>query len=400
MPPLSATLDRFEPSAISQIFSLAVKLKDEGRNIADFSTGEPDFDTPDHIKRAAAEAIERGDTKYTALEGTRAMREAVCDKFKRDNRLDYDPDQIFVHSGAKPLLADIFRTMLNPGDEVIVPTPCWPSHPGAILAAGGTPIFVPAGVGAGYRISADQLASAITPRTRGFVLCSPSNPTGAAYGADDLEAFAEVLLNHPDIWIVSDDLYEHIVFDEFPFATIASVAPPLFDRTITVNGVSKAYAMTGWRIGYAGLPKPFMAGLLKLCSQATGNPSSMGQAAAIAALEGPQEFLQARAHAYEHRRDAALMVLNQVEGLTCSMPEGAFYLFPDCSKLFGRKTPEGEAVTNSVEFCRYLLEQWDVATVPGSAFQAEGCFRVSIAVADAEVDRGCDLIRQACAALA
>ncbi len=400
MPPLNAILDRFEPSAISQIFSLAVKLKEEGRTIADFSTGEPDFDTPDHIKRAAQQAIDDGDTKYTALEGTRAMREAVAAKFKRDNGLTYDPDQIFVHSGAKPLLADVFRTMLNPGDEVIVPTPCWPSHPGAVLAAGGTPVFVPAGVATGYRISAVQLAEAITPRTRCLVLCSPSNPTGAAYMADDLEAFAEVLLNHPDIWVVSDDLYEHIVFDEFPFSTIASVAPPLFERTITVNGVSKAYAMTGWRIGYAGLPKPFMEGMLKLCSHATGNPSSMGQAAAIAALEGPQDFLQARAQTYEFRRDRALTVLNQVEGLTCSMPEGAFYLFPDCSSLFGRRTPEGEHVTNSVEFCRYLLEHWDVATVPGSAFQAEGCFRISIAVADSEIDRGCDLIRQACAALA
>ncbi len=399
MPPLSATLDRFEPSAISQIFSLAVKLKEEGRTIADFSTGEPDFDTPDHIKRAAQEAIERGDTKYTEVDGTRAMKEAVAAKFKRDNKLTYDPDQIFVHSGAKPLLADIFRTMLNPGDEVIVPTPCWPSHPGAILAAGGTPVYVSAGVATGYRISADQLEAAITPRTRCFVLCSPSNPTGAAYGAEDLEAFAEVLLKHPDVWVVTDDLYEHIVFDDFPFATIASVAPPLYDRTITVNGVSKAYAMTGWRIGFAGMPKPFMAGLMKLCSQATGNPSSMGQAAAIAALEGPQDFLQARAHAYEHRRDSALMVLNQVEGLTCSMPEGAFYLFPDCHKLLGRKTPNGTTLSQSSDFCRYLLEDWEVATVPGEAFQAKGCFRMSIAVADEEVERGCELIRQACAAL-
>lgn len=399
MPSLSATLDRFEPSAISQIFSLAVKLKEVGRPIADFSTGEPDFDTPDHIKRVAQEAIERGDTKYTAVDGTNAMKEAVAAKFKRDNKLTYSPYQIFVHSGAKPLLADIFRTMLNPGDEVIVPTPCWPSHPGAILAAGGTPVYVSAGVQTGYRISADQLAAAITPRTRCFVICSPSNPTGAAYGADDLEAFAEVLLKHPDVWIVSDDLYEHIVFDEFPFATIASVAPPLYERTITVNGVSKAYAMTGWRIGYAGLPAPFMAGLMKLCSQATGNPSSMGQAAAVAALEGPQDFLRARAHAYEHRRDAALTVLNQVEGLTCSMPEGAFYLFPDCSALLGRKTPKGDVLTNSADFCRYLLEDWDVATVPGEAFQAEGCLRISIAVADDELSRGCELIRQACAGL-
>lgn len=399
MPSLSSALDRFEPSAISQIFNLAAKLKEQGRKIADFSTGEPDFDTPEHIKRAAQEAIERGDTKYTSVDGTTAMKEAVRAKFKRDNKLDYATDQIFVHSGAKPLLADIFRTMLNPGDEVIVPTPCWPSHPGAILAAGGTPVFVPAGVASGYRMSADQLEAAITPRTRCFVICSPSNPTGAAYGADDLETFAEVLLKHPDVWIVTDDLYEHIVFDEFPFATIAAVAPPLLERTITVNGVSKAYAMTGWRIGFAGVPRPFMAGLMKLCSQATGNPSSMGQAAAVAALNGPQDFLHARAHAYERRRDSALTVLNQVEGLTCPMPEGSFYLFPDCSKLLGRKTPSGTILRSSSDVCRYLLEDWDVATVPGSAFQADGCFRMSIAVADEEVDRGCDLIRQACGAL-
>ena len=224
-------------------------------------------------------------------------------------------------------------------------------------------------------------------------------PTGAAYGADELELFAEVLLNHPDIWIVSDDLYEHIVFDEFPFATIASVAPPLFDRTLTVNGVSKAFAMTGWRIGYAGVPKTFMPGLMKLTSQATGNPSSIAQAAAVAALNGPQDFLHARAHTFEHRRNTALTILNQTEGLTCSLPEGAFYLFPDANKLMGRKTPGGKTIETSVDLCRYLLEDWSVATVPGSAFEAEGGFRLSIAVADDELERGCNLIRQACSAL-
>ncbi len=396
MPPLSSTLDRFQPSAISQIFSLAAKLKEAGENIADFSTGEPDFDTPDHIKRAAIEAINRGDTKYTAVDGTTSLKEAIREKFKRDNKLEYPVEQIYVHSGAKPLLADVFRTMLNPGDEVIVPAPCWPSHPGAILAAGGTPVFVSADVGTGYRIDAKQLEAAITPCTRAFVICSPSNPTGAAYGADELEDFAEVLLRHPDVWVVTDDLYEHIVFDEFPFATIASVAPPLKNRTITVNGLSKAYAMTGWRIGYAGLPEAFMAGLMKLSSQTAGNPSSIGQAAAVAALTGPQEFLHARAHAFEHRRNQALTVLNQVEGLTCSMPEGAFYLFPDCRKLFGRTTPNGLKIKTSVDLCRYLLEDWKVATVPGSAFEAEGGFRISIAVSDEELERGCNLIKQAC----
>ncbi|MEM7427944.1 MAG: pyridoxal phosphate-dependent aminotransferase [Pseudomonadota bacterium] len=399
MPPLSSTLERFQPSAISQIFSLAARLKEAGEEIADFSTGEPDFETPDHIKRAAIEAINRGETRYTAVDGTTILKEAIAEKFRRDNKLDYDPGQIFVHSGAKPLLADIFRTMLDPGDEVIVPTPCWPSHPGAILAAGGRPVFVRADVSTGYRIDAAQLEAAITPRTRALVLCSPSNPTGAAYGAEDLETFAEVLLKYPDVWVVTDDLYEHVVFDDFPFATIAAVAPPLKERTITVNGVSKAYAMTGWRIGYAGLPEEFMAGLLQLASQTTGNPSSMGQAAAIAALTGPQDFLQARAQAFERRRDKALMILNQVDGLTCSMPEGAFYLFPDCRKLFGRSTPAGARIDNSTDLCRYLLEDWKVATVPGSAFEAEGGFRISIAVSDAELERGCMLIRQACAAL-
>ncbi len=399
MPPLSSTLDRFQPSAISQIFSLAAKLKEQGDQIADFSTGEPDFDTPDHIKRAAIEAIDHGNTKYTAVDGTSVLKEAISEKFKRENKLDYPVDQIFVHSGAKPLIADIFRTLLNPGDEVIVPAPCWPSHPGSILASGATPVFVKADVRTGYKIDAERLEAAITPRTRAFVLCSPSNPTGAAYGADELEMFAEVLLKHPGIWVITDDLYEHIVFDEFPFATIASVAPPLNDRTITVNGVSKAYAMTGWRIGYAGLPGDVMAGLSKLASQTTGNPSSISQAAAVAALSGPQEFLNARAHAFEHRRDQALTILNQVEGLTCSMPEGAFYLFPECSKLFGRTTPAGSKIENSVDFCRYLLEDWKVATVPGSAFEAEGGFRISIATADEEVQRGCTLIREACNAL-
>lgn len=399
MPSLSSSLDRFQPSAISEIFSLAARLKEAGEEIADFSTGEPDFDTPDHIKRAAKEAIDRGDTKYTAVDGTTELKEAIREKFKRDNKLEYPVEQIYVHSGAKPLLADIFRTMLNPGDEVIVPAPCWPSHPGAILAAGGKPVFVKAGVETGYRIDAGQLADAITTKTKAMVICSPSNPTGAAYGADDLEDFAEVLLNHPDVWIVTDDLYEHIVFDEFPFATIASVAPPLKERTITVNGLSKAYAMTGWRIGYAGLPKDFMAGLMKLCSQAAGNPSSISQAAAVAALNGPQEFVAARTFLYENRRNQALSILNQVEGLTCSFPEGAFYLFPDCSKLFGRVTPGGTKIETSADFCRYLLEDWKVATVPGSAFEAEGGFRISIATSDKEVDRGCKLIREACNAL-
>ena len=399
MPSLSSSLDRFQPSAISQIFSLAAQLKEAGESIADFSTGEPDFDTPNHIKRAAIEAIERGDTKYTAIDGTTELKEAVKAKFKRDNKLDYPLEQIYVHSGAKPLLADIFRTMLDPGDEVIVPAPCWPSHPGAILAAGGKPVFVKADVNTGYRIDAGQLEAAITPRTRAFVICSPSNPTGAAYGAEDLEVFAEVLLNHPDVWVVTDDLYEHIVFDEFPFATIAAVAPPLKERTVTVNGVSKAYAMTGWRIGYSGMPANLMAGLKKLASQTTGNPSSIGQAAAVAALNGPQDFLHARAHAFEHRRNQALTVLNQVDGLTCSMPEGAFYLFPDCRKLFGCQTPAGATIKDSADFCRYLLEEWKVATVPGSAFEAEGGFRISIAVSDDELDRGCKLIREACNAL-
>ena len=399
MPSLSSSLDRFQPSGISEIFSLAARLKDEGRDIIDLSIGEPQFDTPDHIKQSAWAAIQAGDTKYTSVEGTRALKLAIQRKFQRDNALDYPLEQIVVASGAKPLIFYALQAMIDPGDEVLIPTPCWTSYPGMARLAGAEVVLLPTAQQDGFKLRAEDLAAAITPQSRCLMLCSPSNPTGAAYGAQELQALADVLRAHPNLWVLSDDLYEHIVFDDFRFATLAALDPDLADRVLTLNGVSKAYAMTGWRIGYAGGPRDLIRAIVKIMSQSVGSPPSMSQAAAVAALEGPQDFLKTWAGDYQARRDLAVEALNAVPGLRAARPEGSFYLFPHCGGLLGRATPDGHRIETSTDLVRHLLEAWGVALVPGAAFEADPYFRMSCASSEAEIAEGLRRIAAAAAAL-
>ena len=398
-PSFSALLTRFEPSAIATIFNRAAALRASGRRLWDFSVGEPDFDTPPHIREAAKRAIDAGFTRYTDVDGTATLKHAAAVKFRRDNGLQYGEEDIVVAAGAKPLLAAALQVVLDPGDEVILSTPCWPSHIGMILVAGGVPQRVVTGLEQGFKMSPEQLEGAITPRTKVLILCSPSNPTGAVYSPDELSALGAVLAEHPQIWILSDDLYEHIVFPPARFATIAAVEPALSDRTLTVNGVSKAYAMTGWRIGFAGGPKDWIAGLRQLFSHTTGGPSSISQAAAVEALNGPQDFLATWAEVYRARRDLALEILNDAPGLNCARPEGAFYLLPNCGGLIGRITPQGGRLGNSADLASYLLEDWGVVIVPGRGFDCDPYFRLSVATSDHTVRDGMRRLAEACQSL-
>ena len=399
MPALSSLLDRFLPSAISDIFTLTAKLKAQGKKIYDLSTGEPDFDTPQHVKDAAVKAIAEGNTKYTPVDGSLAIKSAIVRKFSRDNDLNYSEDEIVVANGAKPLLADAIRTLTNPASEVVLASPCWPSHVGMIEIAGAYPRFVRTTEDTGFKMTPEALAAAITPKTSVVLLCSPSNPTGATYTHAELEGLSAALVRHPQVWIVSDDLYEHILFDGRSFATMAAVNPSLASRILTVNGVSKAYAMTGWRIGYAAGPQVLINGLCKVMSQAAGCPSSVSQAAAIAALDGPQGFLKDWANSYQRRRDRSVAALRRSRALRCTVPEGAIYLYPSCHGLIGSTTARGARIQSSADFVRYLLEDWNVAAVPGSAFEADPYFRLSIATADADLDEGIRRINAAVDAL-
>ena len=398
-PPLPPLLDSFEASPIARMFSLAADLKAAGKKILDLSSGEPDADTPAHIKAAAAEAMARGETKYLPVQGSIALREAVRRKFARDNGLELAPGQIVIGSGAKPLLADLLRSLAAPGDEVVLASPCWPSHTGMIRLVGATPRLVPADPLHGAWPSAEDWAAAITHRTRVVLLCSPSNPSGAVFAREDLEALAEVLRRHPDAWIVSDDLYEHLLFDGRRFVSLLDVAPDLTARTILVNGVSKAYAMTGWRIGFAAGPLPAMAALGQVLSQATGCPSSISDAAAIAALDGPQDCLESFRAIYQRRRDRIAPALDALPGLACPRPAGAFYLFPSCAGLIGRRLPDGKTIESSQDFLTYLLEDFSIAAVPGSAFSCEPHFRLSIASADEVLDAAVARIGEAISSL-
>ncbi len=395
----SATLGRFAPSAIGEIFSLAIRLKEEGRDIVNLSIGEPDFDTPDHIKQAAWRAIKAGQTKYTGVDGTTELKQAVQRKFARDNEIGYGTDEIVVASGAKPLLFYALQALVDHGDEVIIPTPCWTSYPGMVRLAGGETVLAPTAFDDGFKLSADALAAAITAHTKCIILCSPSNPTGAAYSADELKALTDVLVRHPDIWVITDDLYEKIVFDGFRFTTAVQVEPRLRERTLTVNGVSKCHAMTGWRVGFAGGPKDLIAAVVKIMSQSTGSPCSISQAAAVEALDGPQEFLAEWAAVYQRRRDMAVEALDSAPGLGTAKPEGSFYLFPNCGGVIGRATPKAVEIDTSGDFVRYLLEDWGVALVPGAAFEADPFFRMSCAVADDVLEEGLKRIVKACKAL-
>jgi aspartate aminotransferase len=392
---LSTSLDRIKPSPTIAVTQKARELQAAGHDVIGLGAGEPDFDTPDFIKDAAIAAIRAGDTKYTAVDGTPALKQAVIGKFKRENGLTYTADQISVGTGAKQVLYNALLATLNLGDEVIVPAPYWVSYPDIVLLGGGTPVIVPCSAENGFKLQPDDLRRAITPRTKWLILNSPSNPTGAAYSEADLTALAAVLNEHPQVYILSDDIYEHLVFDGFRFATIASVAPELLSRTLTLNGVSKAYAMTGWRIGYGAGPAPLIKAMAKLQSQSTSNPSSVSQAAATAALNGPQDFLGVFRESFTARRNLVVERLNAIPGLSCRTPDGAFYVYPSCAGLMGKKTPGGRVLGSDSDVVAYLLEEALVAVVQGEAFGLSPFFRISYATATDLLEKACDRIARA-----
>ena len=395
----SAALDRIKPSPTLAMTSRVIELKAKGIDVIGLSAGEPDFDTPDFVKEAAIEAIRKGQTKYTNVDGTAELKAAIASKFKRDNELSYEPGQISVNVGGKHTLFNALVATIDAGDEVIIPAPYWVSYPDIVNFANGTPVFIKAGANQSYKITAEQLNAAITPKTKWLILNSPSNPTGAAYTEAELKSLGEVLLRHPHVWVMADDMYEHIVYDDFKFTTIAQVCPELYDRTLTVNGCSKAYAMTGWRIGFAGGPQPLIKAMSKLQSQSTSNPCSIAQAAATAALNGPQDFLEERNAAFQRRRDLVISMLNQINGFHCPRPEGAFYVYPDVSGVIGKSTPAGKAIGNDADLIDYLLDEGRVAAVHGAAFGLEPAFRISYATSEAILTEACNRIQTAVNAL-
>ena len=393
---LAEKLDRIKPSPTMAVTARAQELKAAGEDVIGLGAGEPDFDTPEHIKEAAIEAMRDGQTKYTKVDGTQQLREAICQKFSRDNDLAYSPEQINVGVGGKHVMYNALMATLNPGDEVIIPAPFWVSYPDMVLLSGGTPVLVPTTETNGFRLTPDALEKAITPRTKWLILNSPGNPSGTAYDETELIAIAEVLLRNPHVWLLSDDIYEKIVYDNFHFSTLAQIVPELLPRTLTVNGVSKAYAMTGWRIGFAGGPANLIKAMSKIQSQSTSNPCSISQAAAVAALNGDQSFLATRNAAFKKRRNMVVAALNKIEGISCRTPEGAFYVYPSCADLIGKSTPSGKHIRNDEDFATYLLESVGVAVVFGEAFGLGPYFRISYATSDAVLEDACQRIRQAC----
>jgi aspartate aminotransferase len=395
----SAALMRIKPSATMAVTQKERELKAAGRDTIGLGAGEPDFDTPDNIKEAAIKAMREGKTKYTNVDGIPELKAAICTKFLRENALTYTPDQVSVAPGGKPIIYNAFMATLNPGDEVIIPAPYWVSYPDIVHLTGATPVIVEATAEEGFRLSAAKLEAAITPNTRWLILNSPSNPTGAAYSAADLRALADVLLRHPHVMILTDDMYEHLLFDGFKFATIAAVEPALYDRTLTMNGVSKAYAMTGWRIGYAAGPAWLIKGMAGIMSQSTSNPTSISQYAAVEALNGPQDFLAVRSAVFQERRDLVVSMLNQCAGLKCPKPDGAFYVYPSCAGLIGKTTRSGVVIANDEDFARELLEAEGVAVVHGAAFGGSPAFRISYATSNALLEEACMRIQRFCAGL-
>ena len=396
---ISDTLKRVKPSATIAISDKARQLRAEGRAVIALSAGEPDFDTPDNVKEAAIEAIRRGETKYTAVDGIPELKEAVVAKFKRDNDLSYGTDQISVAPGGKPIIFNAMVATLNPGDEVVIPAPYWVSYPDIVLLAGGTPVIVEAKAEDGFKLKPEALDRAITPRTKWVILNSPSNPTGAAYTQSDMKAVTDVLMRHPHVMVFTDDIYEKIVYDDFRFVTPAQVEPGLFDRTLTMNGASKAFAMTGWRIGFAGGPQPLIKAMAKLQSQSTSNPCSISQWAVVEALNGPQDYLAERNAAFKQRRDMVVAMLNEADGIDCATPEGAFYVYPSCAGILGKTTPEGKKIESDDDFITYLLEAEGVAAVQGSAFGLSPYFRISYATSTEALKEACTRIQRACDAL-
>ena len=389
-------LSRISPSQTIAISSKARALKAAGRDVISLSAGEPDFDTPDNIKQAAIRAIETGDTKYTDVAGTPALRRAVAAKFKRDSGIDYAPEEIIVSTGGKQVIFNAMLATLDAGDEVIIPSPCWVSYPDIVALADGTPVTIPCGQNNGFKLRAEDLEAAITPRTKWVFLNSPNNPTGAAYSAEDLRPITAVLLRHPHVWVFTDDIYEKLTYDGFKPATIVQVEPKLRDRTVTMNGCSKAYAMTGWRIGFAGAPVGLIKAMDKLQSQSTSNTSSIGQAAAVEALNGAQDTIETMRAVYQDRRNLVVDALNATPGLTCHKPEGAFYVFPGLHGCIGKTTAGGTKIVDDEAFVVALLEEQGVATVHGSAFVYPGHFRISYATDTASLTEACTRIRNFC----
>ena len=393
----SDALARVKPSATLAADAKARELKAQGKDVIGLAAGEPDFDTPDNIKEAAIKAIRDGKTKYTNVDGIPELKEAIVAKFQRENGLTYKTSQVNVSPGGKPVIWNAMIATLGPGDEVIVPTPYWVSYWDIVLLAGGTPVAVASTAERGFKLQPADLEAAITPRTRWVLLNSPSNPSGAAYTKAELRALADVLLRHPHVWILTDDMYEHLVFGDFEFFTIAQVEPALYDRTLTMNGVSKAYAMTGWRIGYAAGPEPLIKAMAKVMSQTTSNPSSISQWAAVEALNGTQEFIKPNAKLFEGRRDLVVSMLNQARGIHCPTPEGAFYVYPSVAELIGKTAPSGKVIGSDADFAVELLETEGVAVVFGAAFGLSPFFRISYATANSVLEDACERIQRFCA---
>jgi aspartate aminotransferase len=395
----SAALRRIAPSATIAISAKARALKAAGRDVIALSAGEPDFDTPENIKDAGIAAIKAGKTKYTDPDGMPELKAAICAKFKRENGLDYKPSQVHVAPGGKPVIYNALVATLNPGDEVIIPAPYWVSYPDMTLLAGGTPVAVETTAESGFKITPAALEAAITPKSKWLIINSPSNPSGGAYTRAELQAIAEVLLRHPQVWVLTDDMYEHLVFDDFEFTTIAQVEPKLYDRTLTMNGVSKAYAMTGWRIGYAAGPEPLIKAMAKMISQTTSNPSSISQWAALEALNGTQDFIKPHAKLFQERRDLVVSMLNQATGIHCPTPEGAFYVYPSCAGLIGKTAPSGKVIESDEDFAVELLETEGVAVVHGAAFGLSPFFRISYATSNDVLEDACARIQRFCGAV-
>ncbi len=396
---LSDTLARVKPSPTIAVTNKARELAAAGKDIIGLGAGEPDFDTPGNIKAAAKRALDEGKTKYTAVDGIPELKQAICAKFRRENGLDYTPQQVTVGTGGKQVLYNALMATLNPGDEVIIPAPYWVSYPDMVLLAGGTPVPVVAGIETDFKLTAAQLEAAITPKTKWFIFNSPSNPTGAGYTRAELRALTDVLMRHPHVWVMSDDMYEHLVFDDFEFVTPAQIEPGLYDRTLTCNGVSKAYAMTGWRIGYAAGPAHLIKAMGTIQSQSTSNPCSIAQYAAVEALNGPQDFLAENKRVFQRRRDLVVSMLNQARGVTCPRPEGAFYVYPDIAGCIGKTSAGGTTITDDETFATALLEETGVAVVFGAAFGLSPNFRVSYATSDTALEEACKRIQAFCAGL-
>ncbi|MDZ4790799.1 MAG: pyridoxal phosphate-dependent aminotransferase [Hyphomicrobiales bacterium] len=396
---ISDALNRVQPSPTIAVSMKARELKAAGKDVIGLGAGEPDFDTPDNIKEAAIDAIRRGETKYTDVGGIPELKKAIAAKFKRENGLHYKPEQCFVSPGGKPIIYNAIMATINPGDEVIIPAPYWVSYPDIVRLAGGEPIIVEAGIETKFKLQPEVLEAAITPNTKWLIFNHPSNPTGAAYTRDELKALTDVLMRHPHVWLLTDDMYEHLVYDGFEFFSPAYVEPGLYDRTLTMNGVSKAYAMTGWRIGYCAGPEKLIKAMNKLQSQSTSNATSISQWASVEALNGPQDFLKSRAEVFKGRRDLVVSMLNQAPGIECPSPEGAFYVYPSCKGLIGKTTPPGKVIGNDEDFVTALLEEEGVAVVHGAAFGLSPFFRISYATSTDVLEAACQRIQRFCAGL-